>query len=313
MACHVVTAELKSEQGFSRCVLRSAEGEVAVVPELGARVVSLFDRRLPHEWLWAPSRPARLFVNTPGDPFARGPLVGIDECIPTIGACEVNGRAHEDHGEAWSRAWTLDESAWERAIIATEISLLAGALHLRREISLERSTVRLAYRLTNRSPEVQPCLWALHPLLNWEAGDRIELCPAVTGVDVGAVRGVDAPVAGRWSWPQPGPGVNLAAGQLGSGGSGFAKLFAGPETGGVASLVSGRTGGRLTLRWDVRENPWLGLWLTTGGWNGYRHVALEPTTAPTDLLSEAWAAGTASAPGAGATRRWMVELTMAAA
>lgn len=311
MSAPATVAEIRTDQGFPCYVLRSAECAVTVIPQLGARVASLLDLGTGREWLWAPSRPPRLFTNRPGDPFPHSPLVGVDECFPSVSSCELGGRHYPDHGEAWFSPWRTDEVAWVRGVIATEVELLAGTLRLRREITLSQSTVRFGYSLKNLSPSVRPYLWALHPLLCWERGDRIELPSAVTKVAVEAFREVDAPSADHWSWPNPGRGVNLSTGQFGTERPGFAKVFAGPETGGVASLVHGRTGARLTLSWDVRQNPWLGVWISSGGWNGYQQVALEPTTSPHDSLLDAFTAGNAATIAAGETRVWALAMTLA--
>ena len=52
-----------------------------------------------------------------------------------------------------------------------------------------------------------------------------------------------------------------------------------------AALVRGEE--RITFRFDPSQIPYLGIWLSNlsnRGWNGFTHVAIEPTNAMTDSL-----------------------------
>src|SRR5690349_486482 len=75
---------VKSVQGFKAYQLTNELVRVAVVPELGARLISLKDLRTGREWLWHPTAELKLFRNELGHKFENSPLVGLDECLPTI-------------------------------------------------------------------------------------------------------------------------------------------------------------------------------------------------------------------------------------
>src|ERR1039458_10375594 len=89
-------------QGFAVHVLGNDGVELAMVPELGAKIISLKNLRTGREWLWHPHDSLRLFKNQPLDDFAASPLVGMDECLPTILPCSWRGRQLPDHGEVWN-------------------------------------------------------------------------------------------------------------------------------------------------------------------------------------------------------------------
>src|SRR6266581_820604 len=110
---------VRREQGFEIFILCNQEVELAVVPELGARIISLKDLRTRREWLWHPSGGPKLFRNRPSDKFESSPLVGMDECLPTIAPCSWKGRDLPDHGEVWGTAWALGFEAWERGKLRT--------------------------------------------------------------------------------------------------------------------------------------------------------------------------------------------------
>src|ERR1041385_6285269 len=133
----------RREQGFEVFILGSQEVEVAIVPELGAKIISLKDLRTGREWLWHPVGKRTLFRNHVGDAFQNSPLIGMDECLPTIAPCSWKGRNLPDHGEVWSAAWTLDAAAWESGRLRTSVSLKISPFDFERLIELEGKEVRL--------------------------------------------------------------------------------------------------------------------------------------------------------------------------
>ncbi len=93
---------VRTLQGFDVYHLGNEAVELAVVPELGARLVSLKDLRTGREWMWHPPGGLKLFRNRLGDDFSLSPLAGMDECPPTIAKCAWQGTELPDHGEVWS-------------------------------------------------------------------------------------------------------------------------------------------------------------------------------------------------------------------
>ena len=104
-------------------MLNNNEIELAVVPELGAKIISLKNLRTGREWLWHPSEGLKLFTNQVRDDFSISPLVGIDECFPTIEPCSWQGRELPDHGEIWSVPWQVDGEAWDNGVLKTKTRL----------------------------------------------------------------------------------------------------------------------------------------------------------------------------------------------
>ena len=56
----------RTEPGFAVTGLRTASAELAMVPALGGRIVSLRSRRTGREWCWHQPRPDWLWANQPG-------------------------------------------------------------------------------------------------------------------------------------------------------------------------------------------------------------------------------------------------------
>lgn len=258
---------VRREQGFEIYALGNQDIEIAVVPELGAKIISLKNLRTGREWMWHPPGELELFHNRPGDNFSRSPLVGMDECLPTINPCVWRGRKLPDHGEVWSAEWTVDEEAWQKGALKTSVRLEISPFDFERTVELDENGVRLSYQLSNRNAAPEYFLWAMHPLLSLEPGDRLVL-PASTRAlldGAGWVDAVDSAI----------PKGNCS------------KLIAGPLTEGFSGIHNAKTGERFDCEWNAGENNALGLWLTRGGWHGHHHFAIEPTNAGADALTEA--------------------------
>ncbi len=305
----ITSKKLDQESGFEVCTLRSAEMEVLVVPALGARILSLRDLRSGREWLDRPLGNA-LFRNQFGDDFTSSTFAGADECIPTIAPTQWKGRNLPDHGEAWALPWALDAEAWERNVITTRIRLPLTPLVVTRTVQVSGEEVTLDYRVENCGSAPEEFLWALHPLIAIRPGDRLELPPEVRALSVEAAAGLPGSVSFEsWAWPGPGGGVQLD--RLDLGGEAYAKLFAGPLREGAAAIVNPETGDRLAFRWNARENPWLGIWLTRGKFRGFHHVAIEPSNGGSDSLAIAAAGLDSPAPLApGEVRTWRICLRL---
>ena len=294
------------EQGFAVNGLRTAGAELAMVPSLGGRVISLRSRKTGREWCWHRSCADWLWANQPGDDFGGSTQAGVDECVPTVAACTWRGRTIPDHGEVWAQAWTLDADELAAGRLTASVRCEVSALDFRRAIRADaEGNFIFDYALTNRGETAQEYLWCVHPLFAIEPGDRLELPAEVTGWRVNGGLG-DRPIASGdvWKYPEPFPGYRLDRLETPGMPCGCVKGFAGPLTEGRAALANATTGDRLELTWDVAQNPWLGLWLNRGH-GGFHHVALEPGCGAPDSLAEAverWRQFATIAPGA--TARW---------
>jgi len=254
-------------QGFAVHVLNNDEVELAMVPELGAKIISLKNLRTGREWLWHPPEGLQLFKNQVRDDFSTSPLVGVDECFPTIEPCSWQGRELPDHGEIWSVPWEVDGEAWDNGMLKTKASLKISPFEFERTIELLGNEVRIGYQLHNLGANKESFLWAIHPLLRLEAGDELEL-PDSTRQLLNGETWVDAVVSEI-------PETNCA------------KIFARPVLESWAAIRNEAGGDRLEFAWDAEENNTLGLWLTRGGWHGHHHFAIEPTNANSDSLAVA--------------------------
>jgi len=283
--CLELARQIRLEQGFEVYVLGNDRVEVSVVPELGARIISLKNLHTGREWLWHPAGGLKLFRNQPEDDFSSSPLAGIDECLPTIAPCVWRERRLADHGEAWSLSWSVEPEVWERGALKASVRLTVSPFNFERVLELKENEICLTYGLHNRNATEEPFLWAMHPLLKLCPGDQMVLPPSTRALLNGErwIQDLDS------TMPE----------------AGCSKLFAQPLSEGTAGICNQETGDRLSFEWSPAENNTLGLWLNRGGWHGHDHFAIEPTNGAADRLDEVDGVKHCSAFG---TATWQVRL-----
>ena len=308
-------ARMTEEQGFKVYGLKNDKVELRVAPELGGRVFSLRDLRSGREWMWHPPGELKLFRNSFGDPFIKSTLAGLDECIPTLAACEWKGRKIPDHGEIWTLPWNVDEAAFAQHRIAMTVKTPLSPFEFERVISLDENIVTFLYRLTNLGREPEEFVWTVHPLLTLEEGDRMELPAEVTELRInGGSSAPELAFGAVWKYPAPFQDFRIDRLQLGANADACVKGFTHPLREGRAAIVNDRTGDSLEFQWDTAGNNTLGIWLTRGGLNGWHHVALEPTNGAPDSLAQACNAWKRHGVlGVGKTKKWSFRLRVGSA
>ena len=155
---------------------------LVTVPDLGAKIVSLFDKRSRREWLVGPGE--RALAKVPyGASFVDQDMSGWDEMFPTIVACAYPapgawvGTQLPDHGEVWPLSWVLEPSDPDTLKLGVEGKALP--YRLARTLSFASSNIlEMAYELQNLGDERMPYLWSAHPQFVCDDEAEIRLsCP----------------------------------------------------------------------------------------------------------------------------------------
>jgi galactose mutarotase-like enzyme len=272
-----------------------------VLPELGAKIVSLRDLRSRREWLWTSDR-VPLARHSYGVSYVENADTGgWDECFPTVAACEYplephRGASLPDHGDLWAQAWSSKiERRPDRIDIVTSCSAIALPCEFTRTLSLRAGVAQLElrYELHNNASHEVAFIWSAHPLLRIEPGMVLEFPTSARFNVYSATPATHLPKRHGLHWPMfvrsagrdvlidplPGPEAGVAF-----------KVWSEPLAEGWARLIA--NDGSLQLRFDVAEIPQIALWLNAGGWTGiggepYYNIALEPCIGAQDSLAEA--------------------------
>jgi galactose mutarotase-like enzyme len=300
---------------FRAVALENDRLRVVAVPEVGGKVVSLVDRSSGREWLYQPARaPVR---PEPDEAFTAENAYGWDECFPGVSAGTYpadpwRGERLPDHGELWSRAWSLEV---EGKSVVTAAEGARFPYGFRRSLRLDGARLLVDYAVENRSRFPFPFVWLAHPLLATEPGMRLEVAGSPQ-FRVDSSTGARLPAADEQvAWPPTvaGDGDPLDLSIAPDSDVGLAlKLYSERLQVGAAAIVA--TDGWLGLRFDPAAVPFLGVWLDYGGWptpgQGLYHVALEPSTGDADALEVALDRRSYSVLPANGGLAWQLELTL---
>jgi len=273
---------------ISAFTLESEALQVIIVPDLGAKIVSLYDKVHNREWLVPPIRPVKKTAY--GAIFVDQDMSGWDEMLPTIDACVWEGWQLPDHGEVWSVSWRLVSLDGG---LTLSVDGRSFPYHFVRSASLLAPNVlELRYSLTNTGPKQLPYLWAAHPQFAADEHTRILLPPDVTQV----VNAIDEhPVLGkagdRCVWPNValGNGQVLQLDRVGLVGNHTCrKTYSLPQQPiGWAALVDESLDCQLRLEWPSDFAPYLGVWIDEGMHNKAPVAALEPSNGYYDSMGRA--------------------------
>lgn len=280
--------------------------QVAIVPDCGGKIVSLRSHISGREWLWRdPWRQARR-PDVDGN-FLAGDLSGWDECFPTIAECAYPaeptsalwGHRLPDHGELWSRPWSIVD-ANETLTLRLESERLPY-LFERSATMTSRGALRLDYRLESRTDEWFSCLWSAHPLFAAAQGMRIHLpetAEMTKEFGIGGRIGADGDGSfgqfGIHHWPvvdgADGRRHDLSVIDL-VGEAAADKVVVRGFAAGWAELCDPGSGEALRLEFPAERIPYLGICSNLGavpaGERAGRWVAIEPASGGTDRLDSA--------------------------
>lgn len=283
--------------GMSAWSLESSDLRVVTVPDMGAKIVSIFDKRAKHEWLLPPGNHSFKPVAY-GSAFVDQDMSGWDEMFPTINACTYPapgpyaGVKLPDHGEVWALPWNVNQAGQD--VLQMSVSGRVLPYRLSRSMTLTDSrTLRLDYEVVNTGDAPFAGFWAAHPQFSVTSQTEIRLPAEVQQVMNVTDLKEWAPPGQCYPWPaatdQQGKPRKLdrIAPPAEHRCRKFYTLPDQPVSWG--DLHEMPTGPWLRLEWDAQQVPYLGLWVDEGMVNPVPTAALEPATGFYDSLELAMA------------------------
>jgi len=309
--------------------LQSDFMSVSVLPAAGGNIAAIVDRRSGRNWLW--SNP-HIPITAPrtGQNYGRDlDSGGWDEILLSIApdALELPAqrtRQIADHGDLVRQQWSVIDSASSLPHCELRVSGQLLKYDFRRAIELDRDEPQMyvRYALTNHEEFAWPWYWCAHALIDVQPGMQIEL-PAAQPFRVDHAED-DLNLEERTRrWPDLDLADDITVDLSNSFPSGNAdrnfasKIFVeSPANGSVLVTAPGKTES-LTMLFDRRELPWLGLWINNKGWSGcdsepHLNLGLEPGTTPYDSVVEAVDHDAIAWLRPGETRNWSLIVKLAA-
>jgi len=305
--------EQKLVDDIQSVTMTSDQYQVTVVPALGGKIISIYNRKTKREFLSRTNVEYR--KREYGDKFENYERDGADECFPTVGGCPYpdypwQGTDIPDHGELWSLPWDYEISKdklrmWVRGVrlpylFERTITFESLARH-------EKQYIRLSYTVTNESPYAMPFLYAFHPLFKPETKSKIILPPGANVVTSSSSEDRLGKPMTPHEWPNVTDfsldktydrSVVRSSRQKES-----EKLFTTALDQGRCALVYPKDE-FIGFLFPAKRFPYLGIWANEGDWHNQHQLALEPSTSQVDRLDVAAGLQTCGVVPARGTSEW---------
>lgn len=301
MPAHVSTEW--TYRGLDAILIENELLRVVVLPQLGAKIWSMIDKRRDHELLWhhprvAP-RPAP-FGATYDDWF----VGGWDELFPNDAPVEIGGERYPDHGELWSMPWewSVIEQTRDEVMISLRHAGIITATRFEKRLTLRAGEplLRINARIRNEGAQPLDFLWKLHPALNVTPNSRIDMPARRVEIDSGFRARLGALEAFDWPHATTERGQHVDMRRVPPFESQTCDFYYAVELDdGWCALTDTAAKAGFGLVFD--KNVFRTVWVfgAYGGWRGLYTTILEPCSGYPYRLDEAIARGTASrlAPG----------------
>lgn len=270
---------------------------IVVVPKMGAKIVSLYDKKNHVEWLADSGERPFAPVNY-GALFTDQDMSGWDEMFPTIVACQYPTQDFgappllPDHGELWTLPWKRLTKETSSLNFLAEGRVLP--YHFSRNIEITDSrTIKLTYKATNLSRHSLFALWAAHPQFAVGPQARIEL-PSATHQVINVLPESYGwgPVGADLNWPTAdieGYGIKQLDKVGPSNRHQARKFYANPpDQVNWVKIIKEPSNQWLSIHWNTEEIPFFGCWVDEGFYSTTSVVTPEPSTGFYDDLSVAF-------------------------
>lgn len=241
------------------------------LPEHGFKIASIYHKKKDFEYLFQPSK-KRYDLASHGADFSKYDTSGLDDCIPSIDPCKYMDTDIDlvDHGDLWSIPWKVINTNGK---IKGEVRLPSLPLLFVREISLEGKSIVLDYKVINDTDEDIYYLWTLHGLNYFNDFSRLEFSKdMVNYINVQNDESWDFDLKDLSAYPKDHT---------------FKYYFTDEIEDGWALIDYRDKKTKYKVNFNPKDNPYMGVWITTGGFKNESNVALEPCNGFYDSLEKA--------------------------
>jgi hypothetical protein len=269
-----------ADNGIEIIRLETKQLRVGIVPALGGKVLSIFNRPLKKEFLWT-NKNLPLKVNPAGSPYNPNFIGGIDELIPNDKPETIDSIDYGDHGELWTTQ--LEHYITDEKVTMQGVLPLSG-LYYSKTVWLDPQVpvIYLDYLIRNDTSALRHFMWKLHPAINIQAGDRLVTTAKHARVGDASYSRFKTELS-EFNWPQI---ENTDASILPekNGTMDFFVLYDIPKP--EMQLETG-SGDVFCFRYDPKVFPYQWYFASYGGLLNHYMALLEPCTNPSWTTNEA--------------------------
>lgn len=280
---------------------------IEIQPKLGGKITSFYHKE---KYFEISAQTNKTIEELPDVSGGFGPYAfGMDDAFPNIDAEQIDWKgkilAYPDHGAVWSAAFEVTEQSQEHISMRWQSPDMGYCYE--KTLRLEDQTLTIFYHITNESDSELPCFWTWHGLMRYEPDMEVILPDGTThcrnvlsGPELGDA-GIVYPINGHYDFTR----VPKAESRT------MSKFYVEhPLKEGRCGLHYPSWNVTCTMEYDVQILPYLGFWITAGGFQGDYNCALEPTNGFYDSISTARKNGKLPVLAPGESLKFNIEITL---
>ncbi|MDF2538950.1 MAG: Uncharacterized protein K0S76_1971 [Herbinix sp.] len=272
--------------------MENSKLSLTILPAQGGKTVSIYHKLKDFELLYV-NTSENVSSNQLGNSFSEGDACGFDDAFPSIDeglvVIDDNKYHYPDHGEIWTAPMNAYVVTTEEDEEQQEIVLSYGSrilpYHYEKRISLKEETVTYHYHIINTGDFDFPCLWAFHCLVHYEEDMQL-IYPAETKEffnamyspqlkEEGLIYSIDN---GNYDFHRV-PAIDSKT---------MVKYYLQNDVSeGRCGYHYPSKGVTCNIIYDETKLPYLGFWITAGGYRGEYNCALEPANGFYDSIAKA--------------------------
>ncbi len=266
-------------------IMESKYLRIKLLPKLGFKIASFKYIPKDKELLFQPEK-GSYDIPYYGASFEKYDTSGLNEMIPTIDKCIYRGNQLPDHGEVWSVPWNVEI---RDNIVTGEVKLKKLQLQFYKTLTFQVDNVlKVDYKVKNLENESIDFLWALHGLNVFDDETRILIpkeAKSILNVHENDILGM---VGKKNLFPlaksMAGDSIDLSLLKNYKDNRSYKYYFLEQIKNGEVGLYYENENIVYVLRYDSAKIPYLGVWITKGGFKGEYNCAIEPSTGYFDSL-----------------------------
>ncbi len=302
--------------GFRALNLSNPFLSLTVIPSLGGKIVSLYNKRSGFDFAFKNSHIDNHICEYDSD-YAESSASGIDECFPTIALSQYEeqpwkGIKIPDHGEVWCQE--VDTELKDNTIIQ-KIHGVRFPYCFNRTINLEENRVILNYRVENLSSFDLNYIWSIHPHFDLYENTKISI-KGNPDVYVDFTKNNSFKLkTKKYKWPvlKTEDGKEIDFSLITDIENGDAeKLYLQNMIDGEIVLEYLDQNESITFRFDENILKYCGIWIDKNGWpfdtDPYKVLAIEPCSCISDRLEDSIQRGSFETVKAKNYDEWKLEL-----
>jgi galactose mutarotase-like enzyme len=269
-------------------VLENEKIRTVILPEMGARVLSLIYKPTETEFAW---RSPNVPIEKTNEALEN--VSGFFDCIPTTDPCTFRGNKLPLGGEVSSKPWKILKIEKRRAAVTLRMEARCKIypLLIRKKITLRKnkSALEIEYEVCNLSTDTLEYHYSGHNTIQVSPYHRLVIPHEVTKLKLGYDSRFGK-MGDMISWPEA---VDTKGNRV------DISKIAGPCEGIMENFYTAKLKERwcaaineakqeaIAVTWQGEALPYLNICTNTGAWRDYYFAALEPVTGRPDNLEVA--------------------------